>query len=192
LESFSYGKGRNFTKENDFQKPWMKGRICNLVLPFTKKFYDKFGRVILDVIYVPSNFCICSLGQKTYNFTFLDKKPHCLIGIYHSCMKGRRPSYSDATSLDKFKHVYTGCLQRSHIFFLYLCNFQDFIRYFHSNCTCFFDCTTFFSYVLGSLQLFQGWWNRWGLGAVTILYIPPSLYFMIGDFCCFIMTSRKN
>ena len=102
-------------------------------------------------------------------------------------MKGRRPSYSDATSLDKFRHVYTGCLQRSHIFFLYLCNFQDFIRYFHSNCTCFFDCTTFFSYVLGSLQLFQGGWNRWGLRVLTNL--PPPLCFLIGDFC-FIMTSK--
>lgn len=105
----------------------------------------------------PRLFCICSLGQKICYFTFLNKKlSHCLIVMYHSCMKGRRPLYSDATSLDKFRHVYTGCLQRSHNFFLYLCNFQDFIHYFHSHCTCFFDCTTFSSYVLGSLQLFQG------------------------------------
>ena len=127
----------------------------------------------------PSDFCICSLGQKICYFTFLNKKlSHCLIGIYHSCMKGRRPLYSDATSLDKFRHVYTGCLQRSHNFFLYLCNFQDFIHYFHSNCTCFFDCTTFSSYVLGSLQLFQGvgMGEAWGY---SLIFHHPCVFWLV-------------
>ena len=112
------------------------------------------------------------------NFAFSNKKPHCFIGIYHSCMKGRRPLYSDATSLDKFRHVYTGCLQRSHNFFLYLCNFQDFIHYFHSNCTCFFDCTTFSSYVLGSLQLFQGvgMGEAWGY---SLIFHHPCVFWLV-------------
>jgi len=40
-------------------------------------------------------------------FVSFSKKTYCLLGIYHSCMKGRRPSYSDATSFDMFQHVTT-------------------------------------------------------------------------------------
>lgn len=44
---------------------------------------------------------------KLFCFVSFSKKTYCLLGIYHSCMKGRRPSYSDATSFDMFQHVTT-------------------------------------------------------------------------------------
>ena len=75
-----------------------------------------------------------------FKLVSFSKKTYCLLGIYHSCMKGRRPSYSDATSFDMFQHVttsldmlrqvYTGfvCLSKishNHSFF-----FLIFFRYF--------------------------------------------------------------
>lgn len=45
---------------------------------------------------------------KLFCFVSFSKKTYCLLGIYHSCMKGRRPSYSDATSFDMFRQVSTG------------------------------------------------------------------------------------
>lgn len=44
---------------------------------------------------------------KLFCFVSFSKKTYCLLGIYHSCMKGRRPSYSDATSFDMFRQVST-------------------------------------------------------------------------------------
>jgi len=104
---------------------------------------------------------------KLFCFVSFSKKTYCLLGIYHSCMKGRRPSYSDATSFDMFQHVttsldmlrqvYTGfvCLSKiSHnysfffsLFFFLVCIFanffflRDFIRVFfsiHTAQNCFF------------------------------------------------------
>ena len=75
-----------------------------------------------------------------FKFVSFSKKTYCLLGIYHSCMKGRRPSYSDATSFDMFQHVttsldmlrqvYTGFVCLSKISHNYSFFFLIFFRYF--------------------------------------------------------------
>ena len=75
-----------------------------------------------------------------FKLVSFSKKTYCLLGIYHSCMKGRRPSYSDATSFDMFQHVttsldmlrqvYTGFVCLSKISHNYSFFFLIFFRYF--------------------------------------------------------------
>ena len=87
-----------------------------------------------------------------FKLVSFSKKTYCLLGIYHSCMKGRRPSYSDATSFDMFQHVttsldmlrqvYTGfvCLSKiSHIHSFFSWFF--FVNFF----SCMYLCKLFFS-----------------------------------------------
>jgi hypothetical protein len=94
---------------------------------------------------------------KLFCFVSFSKKTYCLLGIYHSCMKGRRPSYSDATSFDmfrqvltcydKFRHVtrqvYTGfCLSFKDIFTIIHFFLVFFFTIFFS---CMYLCKLFFS-----------------------------------------------
>ena len=92
-----------------------------------------------------------------FKLVSFSKKTYCLLGIYHSCMKGRRPSYSDATSFDMFQHVttsldmlrqvYTGfvCLSKiSHNYsFFFLIFFSLFFFLYVSLQTFFFFETSF-------------------------------------------------
>ena len=95
-------------------------------------------------------------------FVSFSKKTYCLLGIYHSCMKGRRPSYSDATSFDMFQHVttsldmlrqvYTGfvCLSKiSHNHSLFFLIFFSLIFF-----SCMYLCKLFFSSRLHSCFFF--------------------------------------
>lgn len=135
-------------------------------------------------------------------FVSFSKKTYCLLGIYHSCMKGRRPSYSDATSFDMFQHVttsldmlrqvYTGfvCLSKiSHnysfffryFFFLYVSLqtfffLRDFIHVFvHSHCT-----KLFFSFH-SFLWLHYICFFSYVLGSVIIID-----WLVVGDFLFFL------
>lgn len=88
-----------------------------------------------------------------FKLVSFSKKTYCLLGIYHSCMKGRRPSYSDATSFDMFQHVttsldmlrqvYTGfvCLSKiSHNYSFFFLDFFSLIFF-----SCMYLCKLFFS-----------------------------------------------
>jgi len=81
-----------------------------------------------------------------FKLVSFSKKTYCLLGIYHSCMKGRRPSYSDATSFDMFRHVRTGlhrfCLSFKDISQLFIFFLDFFSLIFFS---CMYLCKLFFS-----------------------------------------------
>lgn len=139
-------------------------------------------------------------------FVSFSKKTYCLLGIYHSCMKGRRPSYSDATSFDMFQHVttsldmlrqvYTGfvCLSKiSHnysfffliffsLFFLLVCIFanffflRDFIHVFVHS-----HCTKLFFSFHSFLWLHYICFFSYVLGSVIIID-----WLVVGDFLFFL------
>ena len=98
-----------------------------------------------------------------FKLVSFSKKTYCLLGIYHSCMKGRRPSYSDATSFDMFQHVttsldmlrqvYTGfvCLSKiSHNYSFFFLDFFSLIFF-----SCMYLCKLFFSSRLHSCFFFH-------------------------------------
>ena len=104
---------------------------------------------------------------KLFCFVSFSKKTYCLLGIYHSCMKGRRPSYSDATSFDmfrqvstcydKFRHVtrqvYTGfCLSFKDIFTIIHFFSCLFFHYFFS---CMYLCKLFFFFETSFIFFFS-------------------------------------
>ena len=140
-------------------------------------------------------------------FVSFSKKTYCLLGIYHSCMKGRRPSYSDATSFDMFQHVttsldmlrqvYTGfvCLSKiSHnhslffldfffvnFFFLYV-SLQTFF-FFETSFMFFFHshCTKLFFFFSFFFMIALHLFFSYVLGSVIIID-----WLVVGDFLFFL------
>ena len=85
-----------------------------------------------------------------FKLVSFSKKTYCLLGIYHSCMKGRRPSYSDATSFDMFQHVTTSLDMLRQVYTGFVCLSK--ISHNYSFFSWFFFVNFFFLYV--SLQTF--------------------------------------
>ena len=97
-----------------------------------------------------------------FKLVSFSKKTYCLLGIYHSCMKGRRPSYSDATSFDMFQHVTTSLDMLRQVYTGFVClskishNYSFFSWFFFVNFfSCMYLCKLFFSSRLHSCFFFH-------------------------------------
>ena len=135
-------------------------------------------------------------------FVSFSKKTYCLLGIYHSCMKGRRPSYSDATSFDMFQHVTTSLDMLRQVYTGFVClskishNYSFFFLIFFS---CMYLCKPFFSSRLHSCFFFHSHCTKLFFSFHSFLWLHYICFFsyvlgsviiidwlVVGDFLFFL------